>query len=264
MTDISGFPGPEGGKVTIPEGPLGETFKPLFESMGIEPDGTVPPLVPELRVCVVEREAGTMINHPLIHEFYVPGQNGRYNRSLELKREQIEEWEKEGKWASILFVYIERPYRLEYLNHYSADMPDDVYWDLVGDVWTDSENIWQHLDEWREAFSSDRPGREHLMVSEANDELADERSYLDSLPDIIKVYRGTSAPDSIGSGLSWTLDRDKALFFAKRLKLRGQTARIISGKVRKENVIAFFDRREEKEIVCFPEHIFDRMERVVR
>jgi hypothetical protein len=33
-----------------------------------------------------------MINHPLVHEFYIPGNNGRYNKSLKLKRKQIEEY----------------------------------------------------------------------------------------------------------------------------------------------------------------------------
>jgi hypothetical protein len=31
-------------------------------------------------------------------------------------------------------------------------MPDEVYWEILGDIWTDSENIWQHKDGWREAF----------------------------------------------------------------------------------------------------------------
>lgn len=204
-----------------------------------------------------------MINHPLVHDFYLPGQNGRYNKMLELKRRDIEKWEREGNWSAILFVHIERPYRLTYLNHYADRIPDDVWWDLLGDVWTDSENIWQHLDDWREAFSSDRPGREHLMMAEAETDAPSEQSRFESLPDVIKVYRGTSHPGG-GSNLSWTLDRDVALRFARRYALRGNKPRIISGKVRKENVIAFFDRRSEYEIVCLPENVFDRMEKVIR
>jgi hypothetical protein len=49
-----------------------------------------------------------------------------------------------------------------------------------------------------------------------------QREYYDSLPDVVKVYRGTLHPMD-GSGLSWTLNRPVAVMFAKRLKLPGMT-----------------------------------------
>jgi hypothetical protein len=272
VTDVSGFPGPEGGKVDLPEN-LNDQIKQLFEHMGIEPDGTVPPLDPELRMCVVERRnAGTMINHPLVHDFYIPGNNGRYNKTLKLKRKLIDELCAKREWDKIFLLgYVERPYQLEWLNRWAPEMPDEVYWEILGDIWTDSENIWQHKDGWREALSSERPRRECIMNTETYEELKEgepprqknEREFYESLPDVVKVYRGNPAPDG-GSGLSWTLNRSVAVMFAKRLRLPGMTPKLISGKVRKENVLAFFDRRAEAEIVCFPEHIFDRMERKVK
>jgi hypothetical protein len=234
---------------------LGVEFR---EMMGIAEDGTIPALDPELVSCLVVREAGLMVNHPLVHSLYMSVENGRFNKLLEWKKSEIARLEAEGEYADIFYIgLVERPYRLEWLLKYADDMPDQAWWELAGFVWTDSENIWQHHQEWREVFASDRPGREYMM-----DE--DEREIYAALPDRIKVYRGTNAPDKLGSGLSWTQQRRVATWFANRIDVHQSGKYLIAGEVRKENVIAVFDGRSEHEVVCLPEHVKNKMTKRVQ
>src|SRR5258705_147764 len=71
-----------------------------------------------------------------------------------------------------------------------------------------------------------------------------ERSFLAGLPEEITIYRGFNGGH--GEGMSWTLDRDKAIWFAKRFRSAPAlaTALAIRG-----DVHAFFSGRNEFEIV---------------
>ena len=65
-----------------------------------------------------------------------------------------------------------------------------------------------------------------------------------SLPDSFTVYCGVSTgrnPD----GMSWTQDLEKTEWFSRRYG----TGYVLEGLAQKKDVLAFFDRRGEKEIV---------------
>jgi hypothetical protein len=66
------------------------------------------------------------------------------------------------------------------------------------------------------------------------------------------ISRSGAAPRTKRSirGLSWTLDRDKAIWFAKRFSMLPRlTPRLVEGFVHKRHVLAYFGGRKEKEIV---------------
>jgi hypothetical protein len=76
----------------------------------------------------------------------------------------------------------------------------------------------------------------------------EELAILQSLPDTVKVWRGIRHRKSF-NGLSWTLDRDKAVWFANRLRNGRQKSLLIEGEVNKKDVLAYFAGRDESEIV---------------
>lgn len=74
-----------------------------------------------------------------------------------------------------------------------------------------------------------------------------------SLPDSFTVYRGVSTgrnPD----GMSWTQDLEKAEWFSRRYG----TGYVLEGLAQKKDVLAFFDRRGEKEIVISAKCIMNK------
>jgi hypothetical protein len=124
-------------------------------------------------------------------------------------------------------------------------MTDQEYWKNVGSVWTDSENIWQSYDTWRTLWEKPRAGKRFAMDT-------DERKKLALMPSDITVYRGVNGKGISkrrkNTGMSWTLDRDKAEWFSMRW---GQEPhQILTGTVEKKDIHAFFEGRNEAEIVA--------------
>ena len=68
-----------------------------------------------------------------------------------------------------------------------------------------------------------------------------------SFPKILTIYRGCDKREAL-KGLSWTLSKDTAIFFAERFgnKDKGQ---MYSAEIDKENALAYFNSRGEQEVV---------------
>lgn len=118
-------------------------------------------------------------------------------------------------------------------------MPDEEYWDLLGYLWTTSRNIRQNKKVWRECWRSSRLKKEAAM-----DE--DGRMQFDQLADTTVVYRGQDRRNT--SGMSWSLDRDQAIWFATHWHTRPEHW-LLTGRVKKIDVHAAFGGKE-REIVA--------------
>jgi hypothetical protein len=209
-----------------------------FEALAKEP--LHPDLVPFLND---ESFMGTCLKHPLV--FSVPlSVPGLLNKQYEQKCKAVATAIKRGDHHTYVFLH-ERPYRFEAMTRLIVrGLEESELYELVRTVWIDSENIWQNLDEWRDLLSG-LDGR-WLMFD-------DEREELDSLTEPITVYRGVTLEVN-EEGLSWTLNHEKAKWFAQRFTHRGQAA-VIHGTVTRENVVALFKTRGEEEIVALDEHV---------
>lgn len=207
---------------------------------------------------------GRIIDHPLVRIMpyldvplpYASG-DGNFlnmtelaNASLAEKRSALERAESERDWRSYAFLH-ERPYRLDALR----DLIDrgraqlGELWPVVGHVWADSENIYESLDEWVELWRTNCRRKRTVMRKE-------DRELFRGLPDTITVYRGVNCSDewegveAIESGLSWTLSRKKAIWFARR---GTGLPYIAAASVQKRHCFAFFSERKEQEIVVDPD-----------
>jgi hypothetical protein len=200
-------------------------------------------LHPDLAEYLNEDEHFARLQHPLVYSVpHHPQMNAHLNRQYEEKKKALLKAMQDGKWASAVFLY-EKPWRTEALERFMFHIEDhEQFWKLVGDVWTNSENVWQNFQRWRTIWNIKRPHREAAM-----DE--DERKVFDSLPNRIKVWRGINPDvDENGSdGLSWTLDRDKAKWFAKRFSQ--SHGKILTKVIEKPKAVAYFASRQESEIV---------------
>lgn len=194
-------------------------------------------LVPWLEV---HETFGPMLKHPLVFSLFGI-RPGLANKQYEHKVQALKQAKEEKRWHTAVYLY-ERPYRLDALLGIAENLNNEEYWELVADVWIDSENIWQNLDEWREVLLDERPSR-HCMMDE------EEQTAFAALPDEIEIYRGCNLGVN-EDGMSWTTDRSRAEWFAKRFEREDFEAIVIVAKVKKEDVIAYFTGRNESEILA--------------
>lgn len=184
-----------------------------------------------------------MLNSPLVQELFLRETHcGLVNARYYAKLEIIEAYKKGGNIHGYVFAH-ERPYRVDALIKLPLffDLKPKKYWDLVGTVWTDSENIWQHHHEWRKIWESEAPEKKRAMD-------AKERRRLEALPNSFEVWRGVNHHGQrVDQGLSWTLSIEKAQRFARRYQ-SGQ-ARLYRAEVLKKDVHALFLGRNEEEVV---------------
>lgn len=193
-------------------------------------------LHPDLEPYVEQSSFGQMLRHPLVYQvpLTIPGYANRYYQQ---KLEDTQKALESKNYKSYVWLH-ERPYRLQAFEEIQENLGDREYWSLLGEIWTDTENAWANLDLWREFFSSDRGEREYLMDW-------DEQMAFASLADTVTVYRGCQ--EGINeNGISWTLKREKAEWFATRLKKEGI---VLEKEISKRDIIAVFTGRNEFEVV---------------
>lgn len=211
------------------------------------------PLDPELERY---REEGVIaglgaIRHPLVYSIgHHPVENARLNMMLRAKREAIAEATAQRDYGTIVWLY-ERPWRLNAFMGIAPHLPNATYWRLLGDLWTDSENIYQCFADWREVLTGRSTRlRSHMM----NDMDRALWRKLRRSRGVVPVWRGFAGKGR--DGMSWTLDRERAVWFAQRFAgARQGKAYVAAGTVEGRHIIAYFNVRGESEVVAFPEDV---------
>lgn len=199
---------------------------------------------------------GPSIKHPLVFSiFHNPAMNAYVNAQFKQKKKALKRAENKCDWRTYVWLH-ERPYRIDAFLDVSWRLDGPRYWELLGRVWSDTENSWQNMSEWREALTADPEGRE--MMSDE-----DVRCVFDLTPEkggllpMTRIYRGYRFDDAL-QGYSWTLDKARARWFAGRLRQDDHPSpKIASGFVAREHVIAYLTGRDEQEIVTLPEHVVE-------
>jgi hypothetical protein len=193
-------------------------------------------LHPDLVPYVSDGPLGKQLRHPLVYQIGMWG-NGLANAYYLQKISDAKKALLNKKYDSYVWLH-ERPYRIEAFQEIQHLLSDTAYWKLLADIWTDTENQWQNYEEWKELIGSER-GSRHYLMNEEDDQI------LRSLPDEVIIYRGCQKGIN-ENGLSWTLDKSKAEFFAKRL---GKDGIVLEKKISKLDIIAVFTGRNEAEVI---------------
>jgi hypothetical protein len=192
-------------------------------------------LNPELQKFVVETEIGKYIKHPLVFSpLVLPG---LANQMLEQKYNQLRKALDTKNFSQYVFLH-ERPYRVSVFKDIKHELTDENYWKLLSSIWTDTENSYQDLGTWKNLFKSKRGQRHNLMTE-------DELNTMESLDDTVTIFRGC-VKNLNEDGLSWTLDKERAEWFANRFDQEGI---VIEKAIGKEKIVAYFSGRGEEEII---------------
>jgi len=170
--------------------------------------------------------------------------NEQYRRQLRLAQET----KADGDWLKYILAH-ERPYQMDVFRKVAEELTDVEYWSLLGEIYIMSENNHRYMSTLKKALNSNRACREMIMTGR-------ERAYFRKLPSQITIHRGYAHKNA--AGWSWTLDKAKAVWFARRYAevddLAGKP-RLATGTVKKKGVIAYFSRRKEKEILVDPKKV---------
>ena len=192
-----------------------------------------PALVPYLE----QSDIGwAMLRHPLVYQ--VPFfSNGSANAYFAQKTKAVEKAIEDKNYKQFVWLF-ERPYRVEAFIKIADKLSDTDYWKLLSDVWIDTENQYAYLKEWKKLLASKRPNRHYMMTE-------DEDNIQRALPELVTIYRGCQKGIN-EDGLSWTLDKSKAKFFANRF---GKKGIILERTVSKNDIVAVLTGRGESEVI---------------
>ena len=132
------------------------------------------------------------------------------------------------------------------LTH-THNLSDCEFWNNIGTFYMRSSGSIDVLQLLKLIFSSKRKNKDCLMTLE-------EKQYLDSLPDEIEIHRGMSVKESKNKnyGMSWSLSKKVAEFFAYEYYETLSSKKpmtIVTIKIPKDEAIAYFNRRDEEEIL---------------
>jgi hypothetical protein len=179
------------------------------------------------------------LHHPLVIGLYLDAARAAwYNETYLQKSDWLEKARAQQDWRTYLYTH-ERAYRFYAFLDINRGLDDQQYWELLADIWTDSENVWPFRSDWQWLWNSDRPMKRAAMRE-------DERARLDDLPDVITIYRGQ--PKRNARGMSWSLVRGTAAWFAGRRPAYGD-GWLLTATVNKRDVHAFKNDRNEQEII---------------
>jgi hypothetical protein len=114
---------------------------------------------------------------------------------------------------------------------------------VLGTEWRMDDNPSRHTAKWLELFRFAHGALGHPLVDSSGEPLPE--------GDVLEAWRGVSVVAG-GRGMSWTLSRDRAIWFANRWLVDGESPHLFRTEVQRENVLAFFVSREEVEVIVDP------------
>ncbi len=201
-------------------------------------------LHPDLKRYLFKTPNGwTVLQHPLVYCVPYYGdefQSAHANEMFRHKSEAMSKAIAEKDFYRMIALY-ERPWRIEVIKRYRKSIPADQYPKIVKEVWTDSENIYQNQGLWR-TFLKPFVGKDVCNT-------------LSDLPEMITVYRGGTE-----DGFSWTLKKETAEWFSRRLRQEDDYLPVWEITIHKSQAIFYITDRNEEEIVWIPKQIhLDRM-----
>ncbi len=137
-------------------------------------------------------------------------------------------------------VLIRPPYLPAFFKMTKEFVSVEDYSSFLGSMWTHIEfpNVDVNIPKIQFISLFKKADKEYLM---------DEKEFeiFKNLPEEFTVYRGVRGRGKV-QGLSWTLSMEQARWFADRFE---PTGKVYRARIKKEDVLAYFSDRNEKEVV---------------
>lgn len=200
----------------------------------------------DLDIGMIEGLSPIRVSHPFIEEgvsFNL--KTGEVINLLEneevLKKEKALRLKRMKNMSPLQIAFcVSKPYRMLYLSLAFPYLSKKERSEIMHEVWISVENINNNVNvSQMETLKMLRNCNKKYLMGQENYEA------YENLPDTFVVYRGLQE-NAQEDGLSWTLSKDVAEWFASRFENNGK---IIEKTVHKTEVIAYFSDREEEEII---------------
>lgn len=205
-----------------------------------------------LRVPILETEYSPIIvSHPFTKCGIVTMLDGEEFSQLDITKSQdsLKKWQAqmekqidESHNAHFVYYLVNDSYRLMFLNDVAKFLSVEEFSDLLGDAWVTSE--YANLDEnvtKKQLLKLFKSADKSKLMSE------DELETFEDFEDEVVVYRGVGSKNKNNiHALSWTTSFGKARWFAERW---GKGGKIYAATISKENILAYFDRKNESEVI---------------
>lgn len=201
-----------------------------------------------------------IIKHPFTDSGYVCLPHNEFIQPINIleDKEALERWqefmkERINECNSVFQVYmlITKPYKFAFIRYAEKSMSKDDLSKILADAWvtTEEPNLDPNLSKTKLLSLFKLANPEVLM----NDE---ELKVFNELEDTVTIYRGVISynADNV-KALSWTLDYDKAEWFANRFNEENGT--VYEAQIERLHILAYFDRRNESEIIVDPKYLID-------
>lgn len=151
-------------------------------------------------------------------------------------------------------MLIRKPYQLCFLKYIRQYLSKEDRDKLLASVWVNVENPNQDANvSLRTAASWFRQANKKYLMD------TDEFAYYEKLPQHLTVYRGVSVGRN-PNGLSWTWSMETAKWFAHRFDIADEKGYIQMATVDKSEILAYFNGRDEDELVIDTSKIKERIE----
>ena len=166
--------------------------------------------------------------------------------NLDRARKQIVETIDRFQKVSSIVNIIRKSYRLTFLSYCKPYLSKEDFSKLLADVWVASESPNDDVN------VSIAKAVQYFKYADKK-VLMDENEYAayKEFPDTLTVYRGVGVSRN-PEGISWTIDKDKAIWFAHRFDIKGKSGYLLEAEIKKEDILAYFKSRGEEEIVVKP------------
>ena len=177
-----------------------------------------------------------------------------YVQKINFKKQELDKAIEKQNWDKV-FMLIEKPFRLNWLEENIDLIKDDKqYYNFLKDAYMMTEFPMNGFSNYRDLL--------HLLYAKDNPKLMmdkEELKLLNSLPNEVKIWRGVKVDDVLDDdniGLSFTLNKDKAIWFAERFSQAGVSqAILIEAVVNRFDILSIFLNRDEEEVIVNPEYI---------
>ncbi len=169
--------------------------------------------------------------------------DGNFERLKEQRYAYMEKQLQKDDGLFGLFIQIHKPYRIPVLMRISEELTNKEFSEMLIDLWVDTEFPHENGTDLMLLLFT-KADKKYLMSKE-------ELEALDKMNDMIVVYRGLQN-NATERALSWTTDKQTAIWFATRFDRKG---RVLKAKIQKKHIFAYKQDRNESEIILNPNYL---------
>ena len=207
---------------------------------------------------VPDKEFPFIIHHPFFNSPFVPcmfdfdteetmANLNTKEGQMSARKHMLKVIDMIGSYQGFLTI-IMKPYLPTFFKHTKDFVSKKDYSEFLAQMWI--------LVEFVNSDTEITPKDFIEIFKEADKKYLMEKEELDiykSLPDEVVIYRGVK-PNSSTKALSWSLNKETAQWFADRFEENGK---VYSAKIKKKDVLAYFDGRKEQEVVVDFTKLYD-------